>query len=101
MFHSPELSQQITKWGLHDAGFSYNIVAVFGSQSTGKSPFLFFIPFRHFPLPEVALIGDVVGAPTGQNHVGTRVCWLRPASRISTWTIYSFSYLCGVAGSDL
>jgi hypothetical protein len=32
--YSPELSQQITKWGLHDAGFSYDIVAVF---STGKS----------------------------------------------------------------
>ncbi|KIM21081.1 hypothetical protein M408DRAFT_333668 [Serendipita vermifera MAFF 305830] len=35
-----QLSQQIEKWGLHDAGFSYNIVAVFGSQSTGKSTLL-------------------------------------------------------------
>ncbi|PVF94313.1 root hair defective 3 GTP-binding protein [Serendipita vermifera] len=34
------LGQQITKWGLQDAGFSYNIVAVFGSQSTGKSTLL-------------------------------------------------------------
>jgi hypothetical protein len=25
------------KWGLSDAGFKYNVVAVFGSQSTGKS----------------------------------------------------------------
>lgn len=24
-------------WGLHDTGFDYDIVAVFGSQSTGKS----------------------------------------------------------------
>ncbi|CAG8671946.1 6772_t:CDS:2, partial [Acaulospora colombiana] len=35
-----QLGQQITKWGLQDAGFSYNIVAVFGSQSTGKSTLL-------------------------------------------------------------
>lgn len=34
---SPELATQIERWGLRDAGFSYNIVAVFGSQSTGKS----------------------------------------------------------------
>ncbi|KAG8809102.1 Dynamin-like GTPase that mediates homotypic ER fusion, partial [Serendipita sp. 400] len=30
------VGEQITKWGLQDAGFLYNIVAVFGSQSTGK-----------------------------------------------------------------
>jgi len=34
---SPELSKQIQQWGLQDAGFNYNLVAVFGSQSTGKS----------------------------------------------------------------
>jgi hypothetical protein len=34
---SPDLATQIERWGLRDAGFSYNIVAVFGSQSTGKS----------------------------------------------------------------
>lgn len=34
---SPELSTQIERWGLRDVGFDYNIVAVFGSQSTGKS----------------------------------------------------------------
>ncbi|KAJ2774176.1 Dynamin-like GTPase that mediates homotypic ER fusion, partial [Coemansia nantahalensis] len=28
------------KWGLADAGFDYNMVAVFGSQSTGKSTLL-------------------------------------------------------------
>lgn len=27
------------KWNLADAGFEYNIVAVFGSQSTGKSKY--------------------------------------------------------------
>jgi hypothetical protein len=25
------------KWGLLDKGFAYDVVAVFGSQSTGKS----------------------------------------------------------------
>ena len=32
-----DLTKQISKWGLGDAGFNYNLVAVFGSQSTGKS----------------------------------------------------------------
>ncbi|KAL1680469.1 RHD3/Sey1 [Schizophyllum commune] len=35
-----ELSAQVEHWGLRDAGFNYNIVAVFGSQSTGKSTLL-------------------------------------------------------------
>ncbi|OAX39781.1 root hair defective 3 GTP-binding protein [Rhizopogon vinicolor AM-OR11-026] len=34
------LSSQIERWGLRDVGFNYNIVAVFGSQSTGKSTLL-------------------------------------------------------------
>ncbi|KAJ6625760.1 RHD3/Sey1 [Mycena sp. CBHHK59/15] len=37
---SPDLAAQIERWGLRDAGFGYNIVAVFGSQSTGKSTLL-------------------------------------------------------------
>ncbi|KAF5322613.1 hypothetical protein D9619_001456 [Psilocybe cf. subviscida] len=37
---TPELAGQIGKWGLRDAGFVYNIVSVFGSQSTGKSTLL-------------------------------------------------------------
>jgi hypothetical protein len=32
-----QLTQQISRWGLRDSGFAYNLVAVFGSQSTGKS----------------------------------------------------------------
>ena len=28
------------RWGLIDSGFDYNLVAVFGSQSTGKSSWL-------------------------------------------------------------
>ncbi|KAF8494740.1 protein SEY1 [Russula emetica] len=35
-----DLNDQISAWGLHDAGFDYNLVAVFGSQSTGKSTLL-------------------------------------------------------------
>ncbi|KAF8160733.1 RHD3/Sey1 [Crassisporium funariophilum] len=35
-----DLGAQIQKWGLRDAGFAYNIVSVFGSQSTGKSTLL-------------------------------------------------------------
>ncbi|KAF9181382.1 Dynamin-like GTPase that mediates homotypic ER fusion [Haplosporangium sp. Z 11] len=36
-----ELSTYISeKWNLKDAGFNYNLVAVFGSQSTGKSTLL-------------------------------------------------------------
>ncbi|GAA5963085.1 hypothetical protein JCM3765_001764 [Sporobolomyces pararoseus] len=34
------LPSRLSKWGLLDAGFSYNLVAVFGSQSTGKSTLL-------------------------------------------------------------
>ncbi|KAH0827997.1 RHD3/Sey1 [Lanmaoa asiatica] len=37
---TPDLSTQLERWGLRDAGFNYNIVAVFGSQSTGKSTLL-------------------------------------------------------------
>ncbi|TBU45789.1 protein SEY1 [Dichomitus squalens] len=37
---NPELTKQIEKWGLLSAGFDYNLVAVFGSQSTGKSTLL-------------------------------------------------------------
>ncbi|KAJ8516604.1 hypothetical protein ONZ45_g6107 [Pleurotus djamor] len=35
-----DLNTQIESWQLRDAGFSYNIVSVFGSQSTGKSTLL-------------------------------------------------------------
>ena len=32
-----ELSSQLEIWNLKDSGFDYDIVSVFGSQSTGKS----------------------------------------------------------------
>jgi hypothetical protein len=34
---SSSLSKYLDKWGLLDKGFAYDVVAVFGSQSTGKS----------------------------------------------------------------
>jgi hypothetical protein len=34
---SEDLPAYLEKWNLGDAGFKYNVVAVFGSQSTGKS----------------------------------------------------------------
>ncbi|KAI0339858.1 root hair defective 3 GTP-binding protein [Trametopsis cervina] len=35
-----ELTPQVSRWGLQETGFDYDIVAVFGSQSTGKSTLL-------------------------------------------------------------
>ncbi|EMD37674.1 hypothetical protein CERSUDRAFT_114317 [Gelatoporia subvermispora B] len=37
---TPELTNQVQRWGLQNAGFDYDIVSVFGSQSTGKSTLL-------------------------------------------------------------
>ncbi|KAF9994759.1 Dynamin-like GTPase that mediates homotypic ER fusion [Entomortierella chlamydospora] len=38
---SPDLSKYVSEeWSLKDAGFNYNLAAVFGSQSTGKSTLL-------------------------------------------------------------
>ncbi|THH02273.1 hypothetical protein EW026_g591 [Hermanssonia centrifuga] len=37
---TPHLTHQVERWGLQNAGFDYDIVAVFGSQSTGKSTLL-------------------------------------------------------------
>ncbi|KDQ21608.1 hypothetical protein BOTBODRAFT_208395 [Botryobasidium botryosum FD-172 SS1] len=37
---SKDLGDHIERWGLHNAGFGYDVVAVFGSQSTGKSTLL-------------------------------------------------------------
>ncbi|KAL1411658.1 Dynamin-like GTPase that mediates homotypic ER fusion [Vanrija albida] len=37
---SKELPAYLSKWGLLDKGFAYDVVAVFGSQSTGKSTLL-------------------------------------------------------------
>ncbi|KAI9354914.1 RHD3/Sey1 [Pilaira anomala] len=37
---SKELPEYMKAWGLSEAGFKYDVVAVFGSQSTGKSTLL-------------------------------------------------------------
>lgn len=34
------LNAHLKEWSLYESGFSYNLVAVFGSQSTGKSTLL-------------------------------------------------------------
>ena len=38
-----ELTPHMADWDLLDKGFSYDVVAVFGSQSTGKSKLLSFL----------------------------------------------------------
>ncbi|KAG2179969.1 hypothetical protein INT43_003756 [Umbelopsis isabellina] len=40
IMHRDDLPEYMEKWGLLHAGFDYNCVAVFGSQSTGKSTLL-------------------------------------------------------------
>ena len=37
---TPDLGSYISSWDLAEAGFNYDVVAVFGSQSTGKSTLL-------------------------------------------------------------
>ncbi|WFD31493.1 Dynamin-like GTPase that mediates homotypic ER fusion [Malassezia sp. CBS 17886] len=39
-FHVNAFQNQLREWGLEDAGFGYDICAVLGSQSTGKSTLL-------------------------------------------------------------
>ncbi|PWZ03424.1 root hair defective 3 GTP-binding protein [Testicularia cyperi] len=39
-FNSSEFGPRLDKWGLADAGFGYDLCAVLGSQSTGKSTLL-------------------------------------------------------------
>ncbi|PKI85029.1 Dynamin-like GTPase that mediates homotypic ER fusion [Malassezia vespertilionis] len=39
-FHESAFAKQLKDWGLEDAGFGYDICAVLGSQSTGKSTLL-------------------------------------------------------------
>ena len=39
-FHGTEFNDHLKQWGLSDAGFGYDICAVLGSQSTGKSTLL-------------------------------------------------------------
>ncbi|KAF9928887.1 Dynamin-like GTPase that mediates homotypic ER fusion [Mortierella alpina] len=60
---SDELSLYLNeKWHLKDAGFNYNLVAVFGSQSTGKSTLLNQLFGTHFDvMAEVARMQTTKG----------------------------------------
>jgi protein SEY1 len=40
--NSKQLDDHMKDWELAEAGFSYDVVAVFGSQSTGKSALAIF-----------------------------------------------------------
>ena len=37
IIYRTQLNSHMKNWELYDRGFAYNLVAVFGSQSTGKS----------------------------------------------------------------
>ncbi len=39
-FNSSQFAPHLEQWGLADAGFGYDLCAVLGSQSTGKSTLL-------------------------------------------------------------
>jgi hypothetical protein len=63
--YSQELSNYINeKWTLKDAGFNYNLAAIFGSQSTGKSKLLpLFSPSRPYPLPLLSFYSSLYPCP--------------------------------------
>lgn len=46
-----ELTPHMSDWDLLDKGFSYDVVAVFGSQSTGKSKLSVYILRRPLVQP--------------------------------------------------
>ncbi|WFD42397.1 Dynamin-like GTPase that mediates homotypic ER fusion [Malassezia psittaci] len=39
-FHTKKFQEQLAQWGMSDVGFGYDLCAVLGSQSTGKSTLL-------------------------------------------------------------
>ncbi|WFC98316.1 Dynamin-like GTPase that mediates homotypic ER fusion [Malassezia yamatoensis] len=39
-FHTKQFQEQLAQWGMTDVGFGYDLCAVLGSQSTGKSTLL-------------------------------------------------------------
>lgn len=59
-----DLTKQITRWGLGDVGFNYDLVAVFGSQSTGKSN-----PALQYSLSRAWLADEYVGIGTLLNRL--------------------------------
>ena len=61
------MNDQIAAWGLRDAGFDYNLVAVFGSQSTGKS--MHFLNVSKLPQQLIQQVRSLIGcsAPTSMS----------------------------------
>lgn len=85
-FCRSSLNDQISAWSLRDVGFDYNLVAVFGSQSTGKST-----PFSHASNNEVSMLMQVLSL-TGYS-APTSTSWMRRSGnrrrRVSSWPFYS------------
>ncbi|KAJ3289085.1 Dynamin-like GTPase that mediates homotypic ER fusion [Rhizoclosmatium sp. JEL0117] len=72
---SPIVTEYMKKhWGLADKGFDYNVVAVFGSQSTGKSTLLNRLFGTNF---------DVMNESTGRQQT-TKGIWVSKAEDTNT-----------------
>lgn len=66
--YSKGLTPAIDRWGLLDKGFAYDVVAVFGSQSTGKSE-----PSSH---ARSTFMARVAGPPQAKcSHVSRAGTW--------------------------
>jgi len=72
-FYRSSLNDQISSWDLRDAGFDYNIVAVFGSQSTGKS--------TPFPNVSSGKMSTLMQVPSSTGYSApTLMSWMRPSA---------------------
>ena len=84
-FCRSSLNDQISAWNLRDVGFDYNLVAVFGSQSTGKST-----PFSHALSNKVSILLMQVLSSIGYS-APTSMSWMRRngnrRQRVSSWYI--------------
>jgi hypothetical protein len=69
-FRRSSLNDQLSAWSLRDVGFNYNLVAVFGSQSTGKST-----PFSNTSSSNVLTLMQVPSS-TGYS-APTSTSWMR------------------------
>ncbi|KAI8825342.1 RHD3/Sey1 [Chytriomyces cf. hyalinus JEL632] len=73
--YSPIVSEYMKRhWGLSESGFGYNVVAVFGSQSTGKSTLLNRLFGTNF---------DVMNESTGRQQT-TKGIWVSKADGSNT-----------------
>ena len=76
------MSTQLAEWGMLDKGFAYDIVAVFGSQSTGKSTLLNGLFGTSFPVMDEA-----------KRQQTTKGIWMCPSK-------YSSTLVMDVEGTD-